>query len=211
MRFSNKPLVSVVMATFNRAGYLSGAVESVIAQTFESWELIIVDDGSTDDTPSLVKPYTENHPNIRYLRHSNRKAALSRNAGIQASFGEYITFIDSDDRYLPQHLESRMAIIAANPGVLLLSGGYACEAGTMVRDRHDPEKLINIRECILGGTFFGKRELFLAVEGFRPLDYAEDTDLWERASGRFPVMRIEEPRTYLYQRAEDSITRHFRA
>ncbi|MFM6453779.1 MAG: glycosyltransferase family 2 protein [Planktothrix sp.] len=76
-------------------------MNSVINQTFKDWELLIVDDGSQDQTFEIINPFLEQWENIRYLKHKNRKQSLSRNAGIQASFGKYITFIDSDDQYKP--------------------------------------------------------------------------------------------------------------
>ncbi len=209
MRFSYSPDISVIMPTFNRAHCLENAVESVIAQSFNNWELLIVDDGSSDNTVETLSPYIERFPNIRYLRHKNRKAALSRNAGIQASLGTYITFLDSDDHYLNYHLESRKTILEENEDVFLLSGGFLCDDNMWVKDCNNPDQLIHIRECILGGTFFGRRELFFALEGFREMDYAEDTDLWERALKLFSVKKIDNPKTYVYRRAEDSITLNY--
>ncbi|MEI6757333.1 MAG: glycosyltransferase family A protein [Chlorobium sp.] len=209
MRFNCKPLVSVIMPTFNRAGHLEKAVQSVLSQSFDNWELIIVDDGSSDNTFETLEPFIARFPNIRYMKHKNRKAALSRNAGIQASFGRYITFLDSDDHYLENHLESRMEIIETMPDVDLLCGGYHCDENMMVKDCKNPDRLIHVRECIVGGTFFGRRELFIALEGYRDLDYAEDTDLWERASERFTLKKIEEPKTYVYEHSDDSTTLNY--
>jgi glycosyltransferase involved in cell wall biosynthesis len=194
------------MPTFNRARYLENAVQSVLAQSVENWELIIVDDGSSDNTFDTLDPYIGRFPNIRYLKHKNRKPALSRNAGIQASFGRYITFLDSDDYYLCNHLETRVAILQEYEDVSLLSGGFLCDENILVKDCNDNDKLVHIRECTLGGTFFGKREIFFSLEGFRDLKYAEDADLWERAASLFSIKKIEDPKTYVYRRAEDSIT-----
>ncbi len=209
MRFSSTPDISVILPTFNRAAHLEKAIESVICQTFKNWELIVVDDGSSDNSFEIVAPLLEKHSNIRYMKHKNRKVALSRNAGMQASFGRYITFLDSDDHYLENHLASRITLMEAMPDVDLLSGGFLCDEPTMVKDCRNLDKMIDIRECILCGTIFGKRELFFAIEGFRDLDYAEDTDLWERASQRFSVKKIENPKSYVYQRASDSITLNY--
>jgi len=197
------------MPTFNRANHIENAVKSVLSQSFENWELIIVDDGSTDNTFATLDPYINRFANIRYMKHKNRKAALSRNAGIQASVGRYITFLDSDDIYLDNHLETRKALIENMQEVSLLSGGFLCDEQIMVKDCYNPDKLINIRECILCGTMFGKREIFITLEGFRELDYAEDTDLWERASKLFTVKKIETPKSYVYRRANDSITLNY--
>lgn len=209
MRFSHSPEISVILPTFNRAQHVGNAIESVLGQSYKNWELIIVDDGSSDLTFSAIDPYLMRFHAIRYMKHSNRKPALSRNAGIQASFGRYVTFLDSDDIYLPEHLESRIAVMEKNPGISLLSGGFLFDGDIMVKDRHDPEKFVHITECILGGTFFGKREIFQALEGFSALEYAEDADLWERASERFGLMKLDSPRTYCYRRAPDSITLNY--
>lgn len=209
MRFNYRPDISIIMPTFNRARHLEHAVQSVLDQSFSNWELIIVDDGSTDNTFQTLDPFIHKFPNIRYMKQSNRKAALARNAGIQASFGRYITFLDSDDHYLNNHLESRVAILKEYREVALLSGGFLCDEDIRVKDRNNTDKLIHIRECILGGTFFGTREIFFSLEGFRDLEYAEDADLWERAEALYTVKKIEDPKTYVYQRAEDSITLNY--
>jgi glycosyltransferase involved in cell wall biosynthesis len=210
MNFDIRPEVSVILPTYNRAGHIEQAIESVIAQSFAEWELIVIDDGSTDGTSGIVERYLQKHANIRYMKHRNRKAALSRNAGIQAAFGRYITFLDSDDRYLPEHLESRYRLLDSRPEIDLISGGFICEGDPWIRDRNDPEKLVHVSKCIVGGTLFGRRELFLALEGFRALDYAEDTDLWERATEKHNVITITAPESYLYLRSNDSITSQYR-
>jgi glycosyltransferase involved in cell wall biosynthesis len=210
MTSGNRPEISVILATFNRASLLEQAIESVVTQTFPDWELVVVDDGSCDDTFNVVDHYLQRHGNIRYMKHRNRKAALSRNAGIQASFGRYITFLDSDDFYHPEHLESRHRLLESRPDVDLLSGGFIIEGDPWVRDRKDPEKLVHIGECILCGTLFGRRELFVTLNGFRAIDYAEDTDLWDRAGQQHSIMKIDTPESYVYRRSEDSITRNYR-
>ncbi len=209
MRFNCKPDISVIMPTLNRARHLERAVQSVLAQSYHNWELIIVDDGSTDNTFDTLNQYILRYPNIRYMKQSNRKAALARNGGIQASFGRYITFLDSDDHYLENHLETRITLVEEMQNVSLLSGGFLCDEAIMVKNCYHPDRLIGIRECILCGTLFGKRELFIDLEGFSDMEYAEDTDLWERASKRFSVKKIEDPKTYVYQRADDSITLNY--
>ncbi len=206
MKGISRPDISVIMPTFNRANHLECAIQSVLAQSFINWELIIVDDGSNDNTFEKLDPFILKFPNIRYMKQSNRKAALARNTGIQASFGRYITFLDSDDHYLKNHLETRITLIEEMQDVSMLSGGFLCDETIMVKDCYNPDTLIGIRECILCGTLFGKRELFFALDGFSDMEYAEDADLWERASRLFSIKKIEDPKTYVYQRANDSIT-----
>lgn len=208
MNFSHTPDISVILPTYNREYRLIRALQSVIDQTFRNWELVVVDDGSADNTFRHVSELIAKHHTIRYMKHSNRKPAFSRNAGIQASFGRYITFLDSDDYYLPEHLESRFRHLEKHSDIDLLSGGFCGDDDVYVTDCDHPERKIHIRECVLGATFFGKRDLFFSLGGFHNLDYAEDTDFWRRASQRFSIRKINEPKTYVYQRSDDSITRN---
>ncbi|NTW53123.1 MAG: glycosyltransferase family 2 protein [Chlorobiaceae bacterium] len=210
MSSGSRPEISVILTTFNRAALLEQAIESVVTQTFHGWELVIVDDGSVDETFAVVEPYLQRHDNVRYMKHRNRGAALSRNAGIQASSGRYVTFLDSDDIYRPRHLESRHALLESRPDIDLISGGFILEGDPWVRDRNDPEKLIHIGECILCGTLFGRKELFLELGGFSNIDYAEDADFWDRAAGKYSLMKIESPESYVYRRSEQSITSQYK-
>jgi glycosyltransferase involved in cell wall biosynthesis len=205
--FDYTPEISIILCTFNRAKYLNKCIDSVINQTFTNWELIVVDDGSQDNTFEIVNPYLQKFQNIRYLKHQNRKLAYSKNAGIQASFGKYITFIDSDDSYQPTHLESRLQLMQANPEIDLIQGGFASDEEIWVADYFQPGKTINLRECVLGPTFFGKRQVFFDLHGFNNITYGEDTDLWERAEKIFKTYKLAEPQTYNYTRAEASITK----
>ena len=206
LHFPHIPTISIILPTYNRAEYLDTCLNSVLAQDFTDWELIVIDDGSQDKTFQIVDPLLQKDPRIRYLKHQNRKQGFSRNAGIQASFGKYITFIDSDDHYLPHHLSSRVELMKVNPELDLISGGLEVQGDIWVRDYYDAEKTISIYDCVAGGTFFGKREIFFQLRGFRPVEYGEDTDFWERAEADFNVAQITAPQTYIYVRTENSIT-----
>jgi glycosyltransferase involved in cell wall biosynthesis len=105
------PKVSVILPTFNRADTIMRAIRSAQAQTFQDWELIIVDDGSTDDTAGLIGGAD---PRVRLIRQENRGFTEARNAGIGAARGDYIAFLDSDDEFLPHHLELCVAFLEAN-------------------------------------------------------------------------------------------------
>jgi len=201
------PEISVILPVWNRAGHLWDCVQSVLGQTFNDWELIIVDDGSEDDTFITLQPLLFKEARLRYLRQPHYGLPYSRNAGIQASFGTYLTFIDSDDTYLPIHLESRLSIMRADPGIDMIQGGFITDEPVTVPDYYRPGEMIALEECVLGPTFFGKRIVFETLEGFRNINYGEDTDFWARASHCFTLKSIIEPKTYSYTRAKDSITR----
>ncbi|MBD2384732.1 glycosyltransferase family 2 protein [Cylindrospermum sp. FACHB-282] len=203
------PEISIVICTYNRGKYLNNGINSVINQTFKDWELVIVDDGSQDNTFEIVNPYVEKFNNIRYFKHKNKKQCHAKNAGIQGSFGKYITFLDSDDAYKPNHLESRLEYMKAHPEVDLIQGGFATEEEIWVADYFKPGEKINIQDCVVGPTFFGKRHVFFELQGFKHMVYGEDTDLWERAEKIFNIENISAPQTYLYTRAETSVSKDF--
>jgi glycosyltransferase involved in cell wall biosynthesis len=207
--FDISPEISIIVCTYNRAHYLNKGIDSVLNQTFTNWELLIVDDGSSDNTFEIVNSYLGKYNNIRYLKHQNKKQCYAKNAGIQASFGRYITLLDSDDSYKPNHLESRLEYMKAHPEIDLIQGGFFSEEEILVADYYQPSKLINLKECVLGPTFFGKRKVFFELEGFKHMTYGEDTDLWERAEKIFKTHTIKEPETYIYTRAETSVSKNF--
>ncbi len=209
IRFAPMPEISIILPTYNRAKYLSNCINSVIEQVVQDWELIVVDDGSADETFKIVNLFVDKFDKIRYFKHKNRKAGFSRNAGIQASFGQYITFIDSDDRYKPEHLQSRLDYMKQHPELDLIEGGFETNEDVWVADYYNLNKKINIYECVLGPTFFGKRHVFFELQGFKDMAYAEDTDLWLRAEEKFNTRKLTEPKTYFYTRAEDSTSRNF--
>ncbi|MBD2117994.1 MULTISPECIES: glycosyltransferase family 2 protein [Microcystis] len=209
INFDINPEISIIVCTYNRAHYLNKGIDSVLNQTFTNWELVIVDDGSSDQTFAVVNPYLEKYNNIRYLKHKNKKQCYAKNAGIQASFGKYLTFLDSDDAYKPNHLESRLQYMKAHPEIDLIEGGFFSEDNILVADYYQSDKLINLKKCVLRPTFFGKRKVFFELQGFKHMIYGEDTDLWARAEKIFKTEKLKEPETYIYTRAETSVSKNF--
>src|SRR5438132_12765470 len=107
------PTVSVIIATHNRARLLRRAIHSVLAQTFEDWELLVVDDGSTDNTETIAVSLQDLR--ICYLRHEvNRGLSAARNTGIRISRGEYVAFLDDDDEWLPKKLERELEVFRSS-------------------------------------------------------------------------------------------------
>lgn len=202
---SFEPIVSIILPTFNREKLLVRAINSVLNQTIQNWELIIVDDGSTDNTFEVVNSYLQKQENIRYIKHSNRRPPLSQNVGIISSVGKYISFLGSDDEYKPTYLEERINFLQTHSDVDLIHGGVEIIGHPFVKDKNDLSKEIHLSECVIGGTFFGKREVFFELDGFKNLKYSDDSDFFERALQKFKIEKVDFP-TYVYYRdTPDSI------
>lgn len=193
------PRVSVILPTLNRAGLLAQAIDSVLAQTFASFELIVVDDGSTDRTPDLLAAYAGH---ITLLRQPNRGVSAARNRGIAASSGDLIALLDSDDYWLPEKLAHQVAFFDNHPGQMI------CQTEeTWIRNgaRVNPRR----RHAKSGGMIFEKslplclispsavmlRKSMLDEVG--PFDEClpacEDYDLWLRITWKYPVHLIPIP------------------
>lgn len=196
---------SVVICTYNREKLLPRALDSLIKQKFTEFEVIVVDDGSTDRTFSVIQNYRKKL-NLRYIFQQNKGISISRNVGGLSSNGEYITFLDSDDEYRQEHLQSRFKILSGNPKIDLLFGGVEVVGNSFVPDANNLDKLIELSECIIGGTFFIRRQLFKKLNGFRQLEYSDDYDFYKRAvAEKANILKVDIP-TYIYFRdTEDSI------
>lgn len=196
------------MCTWNRHHSIVRAIESVLAQTFEDWELIVVDDGSTDGTAELVRPFTHEYEHIVYVQHKHRGQALSRNAGLRMASGLFVTFLDSDDYYQPSHLETRNIMLLEYPEVTLLHGGVEVIGPDTVPDKNDPSVLIPIDECIVGGTMFVRRDLVEKAGGVPPVAYGDDTAWFEvlRQAGATVAKTTES--TYVYDRTDEQSLTH---
>jgi glycosyltransferase involved in cell wall biosynthesis len=112
-----KPLISVVIPTYNSASFLPQSVESVLQQTYDNFEVIIVDDGSTDDTETVLLPYKEK---IRYIKKANSGPSGARNLGIAEARGEFIAFQDADDIWVPEKLQLQMDYLTNHPKIAVL-------------------------------------------------------------------------------------------
>jgi glycosyltransferase involved in cell wall biosynthesis len=202
-------MFSVVITTYNRAKLVVRALESLLQQSEKDWEGIIVDDGSTDATHEKLLPYLQSEPRLKYLLKSHSGCAPSKNHGIEASSGKFITFLDSDDEYHPSHLESRKEFLLRNPGTRFLHGGVKVLGNQYVPDIYDPSRLINLKYCVIGGTYFIERDTLLSLGVFRDLSLGSDHDLYQRAwEKNIKMARIEEP-TYIYHRENpNSVTRN---
>lgn len=193
-------MVSIILCTYNRAPLLPAAIRSVLHQTYPDWELVIIDDGSSDDTRTIVRSFQRKDTRIVYHSQTNRGLARARNAGLRLAQGDLLTFIDSDDEWLPSHLERRVRFMEKHPGVDLIHGGVRLigpRSKHSVVDLTDRTKRIHLSKCHIGGTFFFRRRVLRSVRTFRPIPFGEDFDFFRRVERRHTIARVPF-RTYLY-------------
>ncbi|MBA2848915.1 glycosyltransferase [Thermosulfuriphilus ammonigenes] len=192
------PLVSVIIPTHNRKGFLKEAVESVLAQRYRHFELIVVDDGSTDGTEEVIKEY----PSIIYLRIPQGGVSRARNRGLEVSRGEIIAFLDSDDLWLPEKLLYQVAFFQAHPSALICQTEEIWfRHGRRVNPRKKHRKLDgfiffeSLKLCLVSPSAVAmRRELFKLVGTFdEDFPVCEDYDLWLRVTSRFPVYLLRRP------------------
>ena len=115
------PRISVIIPTYNRARFIGEAIQSVLDQTYPAWEIVVLDDGSTDDTAHVVAMFGDR---VKYIYQDNAGESAARNVGFFASRGEWVSFLDSDDRMLPHNLETLASLLAARPEVAVAYGWY---------------------------------------------------------------------------------------
>ncbi len=196
----NHPFFSVIITTYNRFDLLPRAINSLLNQTEKDWEAIIVDDGSEDETYEFSIGIARKHPNITYIYRTNRGTPHSRQTGINLAQGYYITFLDSDDEYLPEHLKLRKRILIENPLIDFLYGGYQVVGSKFVPDIHNPNKLISLDNCVVGGTFFIRKSIISQIGGIPQIEYGDDARLYQiLKEKRFIVRKVNFP-TYIYHR-----------
>jgi len=185
---SPAPLVSVIIPTYNRAGFLKEAIESVLGQTYSRVELIVIDDGSTDQTKALVKYYSDQ---LTYVYQENKGVAAARNRGIAEAAGPLIAFLDSDDRFEPKKIALQAKAMQEDPSFLVShtqEKWYRRGRFLNQKKKHRKESGYLFARCLelcaVGmSTTMVRKELFERVGLFdETLPCCEDYDLWLRAS-----------------------------
>jgi len=197
-------MISVIIPTYNRAAFISDAIQSVLRQTNKDFELIVVDDGSTDNSCDVIRPYADR---ITYIYQQNAGIAAARNAGIEHSKGKYVTFLDSDDIWLPTKLEKQVSFFKQHLdiGMVYADYGMFSEEG-IIDSSHSSRKNLNIshrsgyvfEELLMNChihtiTVMVKREV-LADVGLFDVNFAtgEDYDLWLRIAAKYKVAYLPE-------------------
>ena len=183
------PLVSVIMPAYNAAGYIGPAIKSILGQTYKNFELIIIDDGSTDKTLDIVNSFHD--PRIVPIRNAqNMNSAVSRNIGIDASKGKYIALCDADDLYMPQRLEKQVKYLEDHPSIDIIDcSSYVinetgCIAGVLATKEinHDDMPRTIIRQSPIGHpTLMAKAEWMRTYKYRAKYRRAQDRELFLRA------------------------------
>jgi len=204
MSKEHKPaLVSVIIPTYNRAGLVGRAIQSVLDQTYQNFEIITVDDASTDDTEKVVRNFEDSR--IRYVRlNGNRGAPFARNYGVKIANGQYISLLDSDDYYLPDKLALQVEALRTDSDAGLVYSNILEERNNIKgRIRYDPKTfesgylfeniLLRNIHCRLP-TWLIKRECFLSIGGFdEELPMLQDRDFIVRFSCRYKLLVVPLP------------------
>jgi len=191
-----KPLISVIIPTYNRAYILPRAIESVLNQTFKNIEIIIVDDGSTDETPYLVSKYP-----LIYVRKPHKGVSHTRNIGILKAKGELVAFLDSDDAFVPEKLEKQLKFFEKYPHYKIVQTDEIWYKGNR---RINPKKIHKkaegwffdkaIKLCVVSiSTVLIKKEVFDEIGFFdEAFPVCEDYEFWLRVSLKMPIGLIKE-------------------
>ncbi len=215
--FPKSPAVSVIIATYNRADLLRQTVESVLKQTFQDFELIVVDDGSTDDTEEVLKSYRDR---LRYIRQENRGPSAARNLGIRHARASWISIQDSDDICAPDHLETLYNVVQRRPDLAMVfaNGAYLNDPNgkTIIAPQKSKRladkgvelidlfsvSIVRLQAALLS------REALLAIGGLdEELRIAMDLDLAFRVFMRFPIAYLDKI-VFFYRRHEGNIGRN---
>jgi glycosyltransferase involved in cell wall biosynthesis len=220
VNLANSPLVSVVLPTYNRAHLLRRAIQSILSQTYQNFEVIVVDDCSRDNTEEVVKRFCDER--IRYVRNKERKGApFSRNVGIKVARGEYVAFQDSDDEWLPKKLEKQVDVFKNSPkevGAVYTSFWWIGEGrkvrvpqSNYRRSGEDIHGILLETNFITTSAAMVKKECFEKAGLFdETLPRLQDWDLWIRISIYYRFKHIDEPLVIRYLQP-DSISRNIDA
>jgi glycosyltransferase involved in cell wall biosynthesis len=202
-------LFSIIIPTYNRAHILPRTIASVLAQTYTNWECIIVDDGSTDNTKELIASYTD--PRIRYIYQTNAERSAARNNGIRNAQGEYICFLDSDDEYLPQHLEvlnREILIINSTIQAMYFTNAVFSQSGSIWKPDFQKLKTGHKLTYMLDNPIIPARvcihsHILQHIQFREDIVIVEDQVLWATIAMYYPIYHIHEY-TVRYHLHEDN-------
>ncbi|MEY3288676.1 MAG: hypothetical protein RLZZ419_918 [Pseudomonadota bacterium] len=202
-------LISIVLPTYNGSRYLEQAIQSCLDQTYQNWELIIVDDASTDKTPALITQFANADSRIRTIRHeTNRKLPAALNTGFAEAKGDYLTWTSDDNCYRPQALAAMVAFLESHPFVNIVYSDFTTidEEGQLLEFiTVSQSDRLAIHNCI-GPCFLYQRQVYETVGTYSEnLFLVEDYDFWLRASVSFQLEPLHLD-LYLYRYHATSLT-----
>src|SRR4026209_2838610 len=187
-----QPLVSVIIPVYNGARFLRAALESVFAQTYRAFEVIVVDDGSMDESGAIAQSF----PEVHYIRQENQGVAAARNNGIDAARGEFFAFLDQDDLWTPEKLKVQIDYLLNHPdaGYTLTHQQYFLEPGAELPVWFRKELLSTVHTGWVLGTLVVRRTTFEQVGGFATgYSAANDSDWFFRAkAAEIPMVVVPE-------------------
>lgn len=196
------PLISVIIPSYNRELSISKAIESVIHQSFQDWELIIIDDGSEDNTRKVVRNYLE-ETRIRYFFQENRGVSFSRNKGADFANGKYLIFLDSDDYVKENWLKNFQVSIESFPDIPIFQSGYELIIATTGKKQTFLPGRASYSPP-LTGTFIINSDLFLSLGGYDDfLTFGENTELFIRIEKSKSQVKLIEFADLVYQESLD--------
>lgn len=218
-----KSFVSVIVPTYNRADLISKTIESILNQTYKNFELIIVDDGSTDNTEEVIRKFKDSRIKYTKTDHSGGIPARPRNIGIKKAKGEYIAFLDSDDMWLPEKLEKQIKVFQASNEIAMLYTRFRTIEGEIISNRIFPEngmyksenifKSIYLRNLIACSSVMVKRNVLDQVGLFNTdpnLIAIEDADLWLRIALKYNIKCTDDLPLLIYRIHSQSISQGFK-
>lgn len=209
--------IDVIIPTYNRAALVERAIKSVLAQTYEEFHLYVVDDGSTDDTSEILAQFAS-HPKITLLKQDNQGVSSARNFAVAAGTNEWISFLDSDDEWLPNKLKIQTDYLKTHPGIRFLHAEEiwirnGVRVNPKVKHNKAGDDLFDrsLEFCLISpSTVMMKRELFNQHDGFDPaMTVCEDFDLWNKILIVEKVGFIDEFVTQKYGGHEDQLSTKF--
>ena len=211
-----QPLVSIIIPTYNYSQYVCRAIDSALSQTYPNVEVIVIDDGSTDDTAAIVTDKYEQR--ISYLWQVNKGASSARNLGISVSRGDYIAFLDSDDRYKPENIERKVQYLQCHKEYRWVYSDWVWinESNRIIGlGSQDKNTLAHMQASgnvfllalkdkrLQTNVFLFQRDIVLDANGFdKRLTPREDYDLYLRLSYQHPIGYIHQPLVELYSHAD---------
>lgn len=208
------PFVSIIIPTYNRSNVIMRAIDSVFAQSFKNFELIIVDDGSTDNSFNLLEPLILTNK-IKYFKTENLGVSYARNFGVKNGVAKYIAFLDSDDEWFPYKLQTQVGFLKENPQLRIVFGDEIwIRNGKRVNQKNKHKKsggdifLSCLQQCFIApSSVMMEKNLFLEMGGFdETFPVCEDYDLWLKISSLCEVGYITNPLITKHGGHEDQLS-----